>query len=107
VGVHGLRTNHFGRRIISLNTNYFVMSRCYICNQCKEDCKKLKQQIQRAAVENNVEVQIGLRKPSQYTFMAWNKKSLELYPHGYGDAFPAFLTWQGTKFPTILPNQHQ
>jgi hypothetical protein len=31
----------------------------------------LKQQIQRAAMENNVEVQIGLMKPSQYTFMAY------------------------------------
>jgi hypothetical protein len=44
-------------------------------------------------MEKNVEVQIGLTKPNQYTFMAWNKTSLELYLHGYGKAFSAFLTW--------------
>lgn len=26
--------------------------------------------------------------------MAWNRTTLELYPHGFGSEFPAFLTYR-------------
>ena len=30
-----------------------------------------------------------------YTFMGWHPQAVMRLPHGYGDKFPAFLTWRG------------
>lgn len=37
VSFHCWRDNHFGRKIVSLDTNYFIMSRRYICKTCKRN----------------------------------------------------------------------
>ena len=42
VSFHAYRENHFGRKIISLNTCYYIQSRRYICANYKDDNDKLK-----------------------------------------------------------------
>ena len=34
-------------------------------------------------------------RSSTYTFMAWDMSIGDLFPFGYGDEFPAFLTYRG------------
>jgi hypothetical protein len=74
VAVHGYFNKSPARRVVSLQTHYYVMSRRYICHTCKS----LNQD----------------RKKIQYTFMGYNSKVLENLPDGKGDDFPAFLTHQ-------------
>lgn len=64
VGFHAWRDNHYGRKIISLDRHYFAISRRYKCQRCLK------------------------------TFMAWNERSLQLYPYGFGEKFPAILSWK-------------
>ena len=68
VGVHGYEGKTLARKIIGIKSNYFVLSRRYICHQCKT---------------------IGDR---QYTYHAYHPKSVEKLPRYYGMKFPAFLT---------------
>jgi hypothetical protein len=80
---HCWRDNHFGRRVCDLGTHYFAMSRRYICRTCQAQAD-------------------DLADDEHYTFMGWNRKSLELLPFGYGDEFPAHLTWKGGVDKQIL-----
>ena len=91
VGVHEYRSNHCGRRITSLDSHYFVMSRRYICHACKRTVKAAKDAAKEAGlcVEEEEE---GASAPPQYTCMGYDARSRERLPHGYGDEFPAFLT---------------
>ena len=92
VGAHGFRDNHFSRTVIGLKENYFLMSRRYICHQCKRDGDALKKQIEKDAADGQLEVIV--ETPKTKTFMGWNAASNSLLPHGKGDEFPAFLTWR-------------
>ena len=98
---HCWRENHYGRLIVDFYGHYFVISRRYICMNCKSEAdqaNKMNQKVEelsQKAQENGVtiDIQQRLEVPS-YTFMAWNMRSVELLPDGLGDYFPAFLTYK-------------
>ncbi|CAJ1958310.1 unnamed protein product [Cylindrotheca closterium] len=91
---NGFRDNHFGRRVVALDHDYYCISRRYRCNNCEQKAREAKIAIQQSAAANNIAIQFTEETDSgqQYSFMAWNRKTLELYPHGIGQEFPAFLT---------------
>ena len=101
VGVKGYRTNHFARRVVTLYSSYYVMSRRYICHGCKEERAALEERVVRTAALNSVEVEITQDMP-QYTFMGYNPVSVGLLPFGYGDNFPAFLTHRSAVDKSII-----
>ena len=92
VGAHGFRDNHYSRTVIGLKENYYLISRRYICHQCKRDADALKKRIEEDAADGDLEVIIDT--PKTKTFMGWNATSNSLLPYGKGDEFPAFLTWR-------------
>lgn len=106
VGAHGFRANHDGRRICSLDTHYFIISRRYICHKCEDDAKESRVRATEIAqscglvVSENEECmdcddnELTLQPP-QYTFMGWDARSLPLLSYGHGEEFPAFITWRG------------
>ena len=101
VGVHGWRDNHFGRRITTMTSNYFILSRRYICHECERDACSAKVAAMLMAEEQGLQVMKEaedatsvLSNPS-YTFMGWDQTSMSLLPNGYGDLFPAMLTHKG------------
>ena len=61
VAAHGFQTNHFGRRVVSITSNYFIMSRRYICR------RRCCQEASSAAVE----------KRQQRTFMGYAQSYIE------------------------------
>ena len=85
--------------MIDFYGHYFLISRRYICNKCEEEAKAAKvvndaQEAARRAAEKSggsIEIVQHLELPS-YTFMAWDKGSIQRLPDGLGDNFPAFLT---------------
>ena len=92
---NGFRNNHFGRRIVALDHDYYCVSRRYRCNNCEQKAREAKLAIQQSAAANNIAIQFTDETDNngqQYSFMAWHKKTLELYPHGIGQQFPAFVT---------------
>ena len=130
VVIHGFRDNYFGRRVLSLDGHYFVISRRYKCTTCEKEAKELRSAALRVAQAAGLGV-LGAdhdgadddgaddedqqdlfpndsdaeeqgeggqahvrRKPPSYTFMAHDARSLQLLPHGYGNDFPAVLTWR-------------
>ena len=95
IGVHGLRENHFGRRVIALDTNYFILSRRYICHGCQHKAQLQRQLVENAATEAGLRVVPVHDTVVAHTFMGWDPKSVERLPHGHGEVFPAFLTWRG------------
>ena len=101
VGVHGWRDNHVGRRITTMTSNYFILSRRYICHECERNASSAKVAAMLMAEEHGLQVMKGvedatsvLPNPS-YTFMGWDQASISLLPNGYGDLFPAMLTSRG------------
>lgn len=97
VSFHCWRDNHFGRKIISLDTNYFIMSRRYICKKCKDDYVKLTDELKQRAEDAQVDINLKEEKEKiefNYTFMAWNERCLQRLPCGYGTKFPALLSWK-------------
>ena len=68
IGVHGYEKKTFARRIIGMNSNYFILSRRYICHDCKDTPGR------------------------QSTFHGYNPKSMERLPRCIALHFPAFLT---------------
>ena len=97
VGVHGWRDNHFGRRITTMTSNYFILSRRYICHECEKNISSAKELAVLIAEEQGLQVmkEDATTVLPSYTFMGWDKISLSLLPHGYGDLFPAMLTHRG------------
>ena len=83
VGVHAYSKKTPARRVVALTTNYFVMSRQYICHTCSKLNKERKTQ----AVG-------GPYEKVQYTFMGYNSDVLTRLPDGTGDEFPAVLTYR-------------
>lgn len=114
VGAHCWRDNHFGRRIVGLETNYFVISRRYKCHACEEDAKSKKSAAERAAAGAGIRVVVedeamdvdGLAESEgeapQYTYMGWDQGSRELLPFGFNLKFPAFLTYNAGVDLTVL-----
>ena len=93
VSSHCFRDNHFGRRITHLTENYFVISKRYSCKRCQDEAVAAKLAATERALAAGLEVVAG--DVPQITFMGWDARSVALLPHGYGDEFPAFLTWRG------------
>jgi hypothetical protein len=73
VAAHGFQTNHFGRRVVSMTSNYFIMSRRYICQRrCCQGAP--------SAVE----------KRQQRTFMGYNPTSRTHLPMDLEGCFRHF-----------------
>ena len=81
VSVHGYRKQTPARNVVCLNTNYFIMSRRYICHTCKANYMQAKNDAAGEPIEK-----------IQYTFMGYNSKVLRSFPFGFEQEFPAFLT---------------
>ena len=99
VAPHCWRENHAGRRICNLDEHYFAISRRYICHTCKATAARAKQAAALAveAYGMNVleETATDVENSPSYTSMAWDMRIRSLFPFGYGDEFPAFLTHRG------------
>ncbi len=93
VGPHAFRDNHFGRVVVSLTETYYIISRRYICHECKQMIEQAKSDVESHASAKNLSVQIE-SSSRQYTFMAWDRRILPLYKDGRGELFPAILTWK-------------
>ena len=101
VGPHGFRSNHFGRVVITLSTTYYVMTRRYICHECRKESMQAKATIESIATDNGLSIEVS-DSGRQYTFMGWDKRILPLFKYGRGSQFPAFLTWKaGVDFSVI------
>jgi len=91
VGVHAY-PSHPGRMVVNQTENYYILTRRYICNDCKKEKDRLKTIAKNAATAAaNVEVEVAEVK-LQTTFLGWDRRILPLFPDGIGKEFPAFLT---------------
>jgi hypothetical protein len=45
IGARGWQKNHYARRVVTMNSNYFVMSRRYMCHSCNRDYSKNSQEL--------------------------------------------------------------
>ena len=79
--------------MISLNTNYYIISRRYICYEYQDKCNAAKKALEQSAEDNNIQAELKEDK-STYTFMGWDRRIMHLFKHGRGAQFPAFLTWR-------------
>ena len=95
VGAHGWRENRFGRRVIGLDTCYFILSRRYICHTCQKQAELQRNVVEAAAAHAGLRVVSDQPTVVPHTFMGWDPKSVERLPNGHGELFPAFLTWRG------------
>ena len=96
----GFNSHHYGRMVIGLTENYYTISKRYICRDCEVKSRALSAAAKTAAARNSAEVTVKTKL--QYTFMATNKISLTLLPHGYGALFPAFTTRKSAVDKTVL-----
>lgn len=61
VQVHGWRDNHCGRRVYSIDTHYFIISRRYKCSKCEGVAKEEKRQEEQAKQKaKDVAARVGL-----------------------------------------------
>lgn len=100
VTVHGFNFKHYGRIVVGLNNTYYIISRRYRCDSCKEKNKALKRSVIDAFQSQCMDV--DMEKGFQYTFMAWNEHSLPLLPGSLSEEFPAFLTRKSGIDKTVL-----
>ena len=114
---HGFQPNHYGRKIISEDSHYFIISRRYYCGCCHNRAKDLAASINVSTTPPLPPSLPPLFPPPpsshahplphplpsmqgpaitddkiHYTFMGYDKKSVPLLPYDYGLKFPAFLT---------------
>jgi hypothetical protein len=89
VTIHGFQPKHYGRIVVGLAETYYIISRRYRCEGCREKNEALKRSIRLAFQSGSV---VEIEKSHQYTFMAWNDHSLPLLPRSLSLEFPAFLT---------------
>jgi hypothetical protein len=99
VGSHAFRVNHFSQRVSALDTQWFGISRRYICHDCKAvhvNQKRIMVDIgQRLGLTVNVDPVVERAGDNtHYTYMAWNPKTPILLPYRYVDDFPVFFTWR-------------
>ena len=94
VGVHGY-LRHPGRMVVNRTENYYILTRRYICHDCKKQNDRLKaiakDAATAAAAAANVEI-AEVEVKIQTTFLAWDRRILPLFPDGIGKTFPAFFT---------------
>lgn len=86
IGAHGWQKNHYARRVVTMNSNYFVTSRRYICHSCNRETSK--ESNNQATTENSQ----GSTQIQQASFMGYNPTSRSRLPFGLGEYFPAFFT---------------
>jgi hypothetical protein len=94
VSPHDFLTNHFGRRVCALTTNYFIVTQRYICGCCKRRACNTRLAIDAVADAVGLSVEEATIK-TQYTFMGYDPRSRIHLPFGYGDEYPAFHTFKG------------
>ena len=81
VRAHSYPTHHPGRRVTTFNSHYYIMSRQYLCTECKKDH------------EGNKERANGQTfKKVQFTFMGYHDEVLRRLPDDMKYKFPAVLT---------------
>lgn len=90
VAAHGFRHDHFARRVVTMNSNYFIMSRRYVCKTCTQTVSN-----SRLANKDKEELPAA-------TFMGYNSASRTLLPHGLGMFFPAFFTYRGAVDNSVI-----
>jgi hypothetical protein len=94
VSPHDFLTNHFGRRVCALTTNYFIVTQRYTCSCYARRASNTKLTIEAVAEATGLGVEVTIIKP-QYTFMGYDPRSCVHLPHSYGDEYPAFHTYKG------------
>ena len=97
VGAHGFRDNHHGRLVVNLNTTYYIMSRRYICHECKQVNKQAKAILKASAEQQGINMTIPEEDQNEraYTFMGYDKRVLPLFKYNRGETeFPAYFTWR-------------
>lgn len=99
VTVHGFQSNHYGRTVIGLKQNYYIISRRYRCEGCRERNEALKRSVSRAF---SGEMEADIEQNIKYTFMGWNERSLPLLPRSLSEEFPAFLTHKSGVDKTVI-----
>jgi hypothetical protein len=87
---------HCPHRVLALNTNYYIISRRYICTSCETKHKQAKDQAeelaQAAGVQLAEEEEGREASPPPYTFMGYDMRSLPGLARSRGAHFPAVLT---------------
>jgi hypothetical protein len=73
--------NHFSRRVAALDTDWFGISRRYICHHCKaahfEQKRATAAISQRLGLTVNIDPVVEMAGDKMhYTYMAWNPKTL-------------------------------
>ena len=81
VSFHGYRKQTLAQNVVCLTTNYFIMSRRYICHTCKANYMQAKNDAAGKPI-----------KKIQYTFMEYNSEVLRSFSFGFEQKFPVFLT---------------
>jgi hypothetical protein len=81
VGAHVFYVNHFSRRVAALDTDWFGISRRYICHHCKaahfEQKRATAAIAQRLGLTVNIDPVVEMTGDKMhYTYMAWNPKTL-------------------------------
>ena len=99
VGPHGFRDNHFGRQVVGMTSTYYVMSRRYICHECRCNVVKAKEDVEKVAQQNGLSIEVESVESESvfmtYTFMAYDRRILHLFKYNRGVLkFPAYLTWR-------------
>ncbi len=102
VGSHGWRENRFGRRVIGLDTCYFILSRRYLCHACQKQAEVQRNVVEAAAAHAGLRVVSDQPTVVPHTFMRWDPKSVERLPNDHGELFPAFLTWRGAPDKCVI-----
>ena len=107
---HCWRNNHFGRLVVDFYRNCFVISRRCICHDCEKVAKEAKHANKKAldaAKKDSMSAESAQLMPvPKYTFMAWDKRSLDQLPDGLGEEFPAFLTHRAVVDLSIVDFMH-
>lgn len=94
-GFHAWRDNHIGRRVYGMKGHYFILSRRYVCHDCKERLIQQRKDLCRQLADSGVTVKkVNCDDGEQYTFMPWDRDSVPLLSFGRGDEFPAILTYK-------------
>jgi len=80
VGAHCFRDNHHARLVVNLNTTYYIMSRRYICHECKHFNKEAKANLKASAEQQGINMTIPDEDQNErsYTFMGYDKRSLPI-----------------------------
>jgi hypothetical protein len=74
IGAHGWQKNHYARKVVTMNSNYFAMSRRYICHTCNRETSKGSNN--QATTENSQ----GSTQIQPASFMGYNPTSRSRLP---------------------------